>query len=36
MISKSASFSATLLGELQDALRHGNVARRVETLRAAM
>ena len=33
MSSKSASFSATLLGELQDALRNGNVARRVETLR---
>lgn len=33
MVSKSASFSATLLGELQDALRNGNVARRVETLR---
>jgi uncharacterized protein (DUF2336 family) len=33
MVSKAASFSATLLGELQDALRNGNVARRVETLR---
>jgi uncharacterized protein (DUF2336 family) len=33
MSSKAASFSATLLGELQDALRNGNVARRVETLR---
>ncbi|WP_458756711.1 DUF2336 domain-containing protein [Afipia sp. TerB] len=33
MGSKAASFSATLLGELQDALRNGNVARRVETLR---
>jgi uncharacterized protein (DUF2336 family) len=33
MSSKAASFSTTLLGELQDALRNGNVARRVETLR---
>jgi uncharacterized protein (DUF2336 family) len=33
MISKPSNFSATLLGELQDALRNGNVARRVETLR---
>ncbi|MBS0528993.1 MAG: DUF2336 domain-containing protein [Proteobacteria bacterium] len=33
MISRSASLSANLLDELQTALAHGTVARRVETLR---